>query len=96
MAIDFASEQVFPLSEAPDYIHRRRGRKAAVSTLYRWATSGVRGVQLEVLQVGGCRCTSLAALQRFFERLATNNLSPAPAKTCVNSAVEAELDREGL
>ncbi len=37
--------------------------------LYRWATEGLRGVHLETIQVGGTLCTSIEALQRFFERL---------------------------
>ena len=45
------------------------GPEDHVSTLYRWATAGCRGVVLESIQVGGTRCTSREALQRFFERL---------------------------
>ncbi|QKK07527.1 MAG: DUF1580 domain-containing protein [Planctomycetota bacterium] len=40
------------------------------STLYRWACSGLSGVRLEVVQVGGTMCTSRAAMERFFTRLA--------------------------
>jgi hypothetical protein len=70
MAIDISLETVFPLRDAARHIPRRRkGRKAAVSTLHRWATSGIRGVILETIQVGGTRCTSFPALQRFFDRL---------------------------
>jgi hypothetical protein len=31
----------------------------------------VRGIRLEVIRVGGTLCTSVEALQRFFERLAS-------------------------
>jgi hypothetical protein len=97
MAIDFGSEQVIPLSDAADVIPRRRqGRKTAVSTLHRWATTGVRGVKLEVLQVGGTRCTSVPALQRFFDRLAGEHASEASMTRVVRPDVEAALDREGL
>jgi hypothetical protein len=96
MAIDFASEQVFPLSDAAETIpRRRRGRKTAVSTLHRWATNGVKGVILETLQVGGTRCTSLGALQRFFDRLSRrNDAEPAPSR--VNQDVEDALDNEAI
>ena len=68
--IDTASEEVIPLAQAAAELpRRRRGRKTHVSTLYRWATAGCRGVRLETIQVGGTRCTSRQALQRFFERL---------------------------
>jgi hypothetical protein len=62
-------ETILPPAEATKEVPRRRGRKTHVSTLYRWMTSGCRGVVLESIQVGGTRCTSREALQRFFERL---------------------------
>ncbi len=54
---------------AKELPRRRRGRNAHVSCLYRWSTIGCRGVVLETLQIGGTRCTSREALQRFFEQL---------------------------
>jgi hypothetical protein len=69
-------ETILPPPEAAKEVpRRRRGRKTHVSTLYRWMTSGCRGVVLESIQVGGTRCTSREALQRFFERLS----EPDPA-----------------
>ena len=63
-------ETILSLADAASELpRRRRGRKPHVSTLYRWMTSGCRGVVLEFIQVGGTRCTSREALQRFFERL---------------------------
>jgi hypothetical protein len=68
--IDTLTEAVFPLSQAVDELpRRRRGRKTNISTLYRWSQAGCRGVVLETIQIGGTRCTSREALQRFFERL---------------------------
>jgi hypothetical protein len=70
MAIDISTEHPLPFTQAAAHLpRRRRGRKAAVSTLYRWASAGVRGIRLETLQVGGTLCTSVQALQRFFDRL---------------------------
>jgi hypothetical protein len=69
-------EKVFPLADAPekaDLPERRRRKRIHVSCLYRWSTIGCRGVVLETLQVGGTRCTSREALQRFFERLSKLN-----------------------
>jgi Protein of unknown function (DUF1580) len=75
--IDISQEELIPLGRAVMHVpRRRRGRKAAVSTLHRWATLGVRGVILETLQVGGTRCTSIGALQRFF-----NSLTPSIGQT---------------
>ena len=68
--IDTAVESVRPLAQAANELPRRRGgRKTHISTLYRWATAGYRGVVLETIQIGATRCTSREALQRFFERL---------------------------
>jgi hypothetical protein len=68
--IDSQSEDVITLAQAADGLpRRRRGRKTHVSTIYRWATAGCRGVVLETIQVGATRCTSRQAMQRFFERL---------------------------
>ena len=68
--IDSKAEQIITFSEAADELpRRRRGRKTHVSTFFRWSTVGCRRVVLETIQVGGTRCTSREALQRFFERL---------------------------
>jgi hypothetical protein len=68
--IDSMNETVVTYAQASDAGPRRRkGRKIHVSTFHRWATVGCRGVVLETIQIGGTRCTSLEALQRFFERL---------------------------
>jgi Protein of unknown function (DUF1580) len=68
--IDSASETLISLADAAGELpRRRRGCKVHVSCLYRWSTVGCRGIVLETLQVGGTRCTSREALQRFFERL---------------------------
>jgi hypothetical protein len=76
--IESASEDVFPLSHAPDVSPRlRRGKKINVATFYRWSRHGCRGVVLETLQCGGVRCTSREAIQRFFKRL-TEARSPHP------------------
>jgi hypothetical protein len=68
--IDTTRETILTLSQAADELpRRRRGRKTHVSTLYRWAGPGCRGVRLETIQVGATCCTSREALQRFFEAL---------------------------
>ncbi len=66
-----------PLSNVPDLAcipRRRGGRKLHKSTAFRWAKPGVRGIRLEVIRVGGTLCTTVAALQRFFEALSVNDL----------------------
>jgi uncharacterized protein DUF1580 len=68
--IDSTTETLLSLAQAAEQLpRRRRGRQTHISTIYRWATAGCRGVVLESIQIGGTRCTSREALQRFFERL---------------------------
>ena len=68
--IKLDSETVITLGEACRRMPRRRaGRPAHPSTLYRWADEGLRGLRLETIRVGGTLCTSVEALQRFFDGL---------------------------
>lgn len=75
MAIDVFKEEVISLFEAAKRLPRvRNGKKLHLSTLFRWAQRGKRSndgmqIRLETIQVGGTKCTSLQALQRFFDRL---------------------------
>ena len=67
--IDISTEEVLTFSEACKRIpSRRRGKAPNIATLYRWTNQGIRGVRLEYVMVGGTRCTSVEALQRFFDR----------------------------
>ena len=93
--------QLLTLREAARLLpRRRRGRPMHVATLHRWATHGLRGVRLETVQVGGARCTTREALQRFFERLA--DPVPAPTKETPSARqlaverAEEELDAIGI
>lgn len=69
-AIDFTKEEVLTFDEACKRLPPRRGGKRPVkSTLFRWSTYGVNGECLETIKVGGATCTSMEALQRFFDKL---------------------------
>ena len=79
--IDVSSETVISLAEAARRLPARRaGKRPHVSCIYRWTVSGCRGVVLESIQVGGTRCTSLEAMQRFCDALtaAADGQAPAP------------------
>lgn len=70
MPIDPLQEQVLSLSDAAKTLPRTsRGKHRHVTTLYRWTSTGCRGVVLESIQIGASRYTSLEALGRFFEAL---------------------------
>ncbi|MCU0865722.1 MAG: DUF1580 domain-containing protein [Planctomycetes bacterium] len=77
--IDVARESVLSFGEAARYVGKLKCTKAvAFQTLFRWATKGCRGVVLETICVGGTRCTSKEALQRFFDAM-TRVRSGVPA-----------------
>ena len=68
--IDLSAETVVSLTQATHHLpRRRRGKRPNPATIYRWAQRGVHGIVLETIQVGGTKCTSVEALQRFCNRL---------------------------
>ncbi|WP_088257342.1 DUF1580 domain-containing protein [Fimbriiglobus ruber] len=95
MPIDIAKERVVSFREAARDLcpRRRHGRKPHVSTFYRWAARG-----LETIRVGGQLCTSVEALQRFFDRQTrTDNPRPVPKPMPADrNQVERELAALGL
>lgn len=93
--IDIARETVLSLADAAAKLpRRRRGKKPHVSTLYRWAEHGIRGVKLETVQIGGTRCTSLEAMQRFTDRLSNQSATLKPPKFNEGD-VEEQLAQRG-
>jgi len=97
--IDMSVEDIFPLSEVPKRVPGRNGRRLNTCTAYRWAQRGVRGVKLEVLALGGCKYTSLAALQRFAERLSGGGvprLRTSRQRERAHARAARELEAEGV
>jgi len=81
MPIDLETECILSLTAAAKlrcFSHRRGGRPINISTLWRWATAGVRGVRLETIMVGGSRCTSFEAVERFCATLTAGVNATAP------------------
>jgi Protein of unknown function (DUF1580) len=81
------NEELISLAEARQGLPTRRaGKRVSLSCMYRWTKPpGCRGVVLESLQIGGCRCTSREALARFFSALTAQARGepiapPPPAK----------------
>ena len=94
--IDLLNETVVSLSEAaklPVLPRRRRGKRPHVSTFYRWATAGCKGVRLETIRFGGTLCTSLEALQRFAERLTTADCGETAAPVGTPARRRREIER---
>lgn len=107
MAIDINNEPVFPLRDVPQLSfipNRRGGSRLNVATAFRWALRGLRGVRLEVVSVGGQKCTSVQALNRFFNTLAEGEKGENKTKQARGrerskpdpKCIQQELDRLGL
>ena len=98
--IDISQEQLLPLAEAAELLPpRRNGSRPHATTLHRWARHGLKDVRLEVLLVGDTTCTSLPAMQRFFERLtekalAVDEPSATPSQRMIG--VDQALDDLGI
>ena len=104
MSIDIATEEVETLTELCKSLPKRRGGKRPnLCTAYRWTNEGVRGVRLDFIMVGGTRCSSRQALQRFFDALtALEQGRPAvhtfgrPSREKAIQAAEKRLEAAGI
>jgi hypothetical protein len=95
MAIDPLTEETFPFTKAARLLPRLRNNKPVhASTLWRWAMSGVRGVRLESILIGGVRVTSPAALQRFFEQLTRLDRGDPKSTSTELDQRKARIDRD--
>jgi hypothetical protein len=103
MSINVFEESVVTLTEAAKLLpRRRRGCKVHASCVYRWAQVGLKSasgmvVRLETVQVGGTKCTSKEALQRFFDRLQAPSpleISPAYPTSRVREAKIRQAERQ--
>lgn len=62
-------EQVMTLVEAAGWLERRFGRRPNVTTIWRWAIKGIRGVRLRTISLGRYRYTSERALEQFIAEI---------------------------
>jgi hypothetical protein len=81
--MDFASEKLISLKAACRLFPSNKGKSGvAMSTLWRWMSTGYRGVKLESFRCGGMRFTSREAVQRFLTRI------NAPSEQPTNQPIE--------
>jgi hypothetical protein len=86
--IDISEEPLISLAAATKFIPPSRGgAPCSFSCMVRWHQKGARAadgslIRLEALRVGGRLCTSVAALQRFFQALSARpGEASAPSRT---------------
>lgn len=95
--INISTEKIIPLKDAAKGLPcRRRGRPTNVTTLFRWSTKGLRGHKLETVLIGGVRCTSAEALQRFLHALNNGNVADSNTAAADDAIVDAGLRAHGL
>ena len=93
--VDVGAETLISLADASRLLPARRaGKKPHVSCLYRWTTVGCRGVVLESVQIGGTRCTSREALERFFSALTAQAEGDRPAPPAPPSKTRQQAFRQ--
>jgi hypothetical protein len=78
LLLDLNNETLLAFVDAPKEIERMGGKRVNVSTIHRWAFSGVRRVRLEAVRLGNVWYTTKQALQRFVERLTCVSLPEPP------------------
>lgn len=88
---DLQHEQAITLAEGVNHLPKRNGKKVHYSTVYRWATKGVRGRVLESRLVGGIRYTTVEAVQRF---LAADPVSRS--HLTIDTAINDILAKDGV
>lgn len=103
--ISLEHETLISLNEAAARLpSSRAGKRIHVSSVYRWAGRGVRGVRLETVSIGGATKTSVQALQRFADRLSaarsTSDPEPSPGDPkplpATDAAIDQRLEMKGL
>ena len=88
--IDPRNEELIRLTDVPKlkWLPGGRGKKKLhISTVFRWAQRGRRGVRLETIEVSGAKCTTESALVRFFRGV--TELADTPSDMAVS---QRELD----
>lgn len=94
--VDVKKEKLIPLYKVPkfDWMPRHDdGTPYAAQAVHNWAVRGIRGVRLEILNVGGIRHTTEEAVLRFFEKITVpiqrpQSVTPAEARRAHQSAKE--------
>lgn len=97
--IDISLEEPITLDKAAEYCPKRRNdRRPHPNTLLNWGRHGLAGIRLEVIRVGNTTCTSVPALQRFFNRLteAADLCSSDCDSSVPDSDEEERLNQLGL
>lgn len=103
IVISIHEEQLLTFGQAANWLPpTRRGNSLHPNTIWRWAKRGLKAtdgriVRLDTIKVGGTNCTSVEAMQRFFDELHGGEPIRKP-RTSKNRQAKAaaELDKLGI
>jgi hypothetical protein len=94
MPIDPITDRLLPLREAAAlFPSRRKGTRVNIATLWRWMTTGTRGVVLETVRVGNQNYTTEQAIRDFIAAQSRPTAAAMPLPS--DNAIE-RLERLGL
>ena len=69
MSIEILKEHLIALRRVPSWLEERGGKRVSLGAVHRWRLSGVRGITLAAVKIGGTYHTSVQALERFVREL---------------------------
>jgi hypothetical protein len=95
MTIDVQAETIISFADARSAFPGI-DRRLSLATLHRWRLTGVRGVKLETILIGGLRYTSREALVRFVNALNAADAPAAPVITASQRRKQSEAARTEL
>ncbi len=92
---DTIAEKPIPLDQIPpEAIPGRGGKPVHQVTLGLWHRRGVRGVKLETIMIGGRRCTSIEALNRFYQAVSQARSSHPSHRPPAEASPSARAERD--
>ena len=94
--IDTTRESIISLSDATRRLPKFNGKNPHPSSVWRWCKIGLDGVKLEHIKVGGRMCTSIEALDRFFNREDVLASAPVTPSTKRLAETSDRLSKEGI
>lgn len=75
--VDLLREELVRLRDVPKLKivpTKPGGKRVHRATVYRWVRTGLLGVRLATVRIGGSRCTSVEAVCRFIDELSHRSL----------------------
>lgn len=93
-----SSDTLISLNQVPSHLENLTGKRPHLASIYRWLKTGIAGVRLESLIIGGTRVTSIEALERFFQASteAKDKQLSKPLANVRRNTIEAQAKKFGI